>query len=352
MADLAIAGEGIGAPLRRVPRPFAALAAAFAAEGERRALWLPVCFGAGIALYFDLTRELPAWAGIIAVVAAATLAATLWHRPGWRQLAIAAACAAAGFAAIQEASRTAGTPMLDHRLGPVQMTGTVLDIDALDRGWRIIVAPDRLPGLAPGSVPRRLRIHIAAGSDVLEPGDRVGLKALLYPVPAQIIPGGRDMQRELYFAGIGGVGYSLGAAHRLAVPGEANPGGWRIWLTRLRAEMTRRINAALPGSTGGVASAVITGKRGAMAESVKEAFRNSGLSHLLAIAGLHLGLVGGFVFFAVRGGLALIPFVALRYPIKKIAAGVTLVALFCYLLNRRAGWLRVARCDVSCLTNN
>ena len=74
----------------------------------------------------------------------------------------------------------------------------------------------------------------------------------------------------------------------------------------------------MPGATGGVASAVITGKRGTMAEEVKQAFRDSGLSHLLAIAGLHLGLVGGFVFFAVRGGLALIPWVALRYPIKKI----------------------------------
>src|SRR6185369_16869283 len=98
------------------------------------------------------------------------------------------------------------------------------------------------------------------------------------------------------------------------------------------AEMTRRITTALPGSTGGVASALITGKRGAMAEEVKQAFRDSGLSHLLAIAGLHLGLVGAFVFFAVRGGLALVPPIALRFPIKKIAAGVTLIVLACYLL--------------------
>src|SRR5947208_2989951 len=96
--------------------------------------------------------------------------------------------------------------------------------------------------------------------------------------------------------------------------------------------MTRRIAAALPGATGGVASAVITGKRGTMPEEVKQAFRDSGLSHLLAIAGLHLGLVGGFVFFTVRGGLALIPWVALRYPIKKITALVTLIVLFCYLM--------------------
>jgi competence protein ComEC len=81
--------------------------------------------------------------------------------------------------------------------------------------------------------------------------------------------------------------------------------------------MTRRIAAVLPGSTGGVASALITGKRGAITEQVKQAFRDTGLSHLLAIAGLHLGLVGAFVFFAVRGGLALIPPIALRYPSRR-----------------------------------
>jgi competence protein ComEC len=81
-----------------------------------------------------------------------------------------------------------------------------------------------------------------------------------------------------------------------------------------------------------VASALITGKRGTIPEQVKQAFRDSGLSHLLAIAGLHLGLVGGFVFLVVRGGLALIPPIALRYPIKKIAALVTLLVLVCYLL--------------------
>src|SRR5438270_13073623 len=82
--------------------------------------------------------------------------------------------------------------------------------------------------------------------------------------------------------------------------------------------------------TGTLSSLLFTGKRGTMPEEVRQAFRDSGLSHLLAIAGLHLGLVGGFVFFTVRGGLALIPWVALRYPIKKITALVTLIVLFCY----------------------
>jgi competence protein ComEC len=335
MADLAIAGDGVRAPSAGGAglRLFAALAAAFAAEQERRVLWLPVLFGTGIALYFALTVEPPAGLGLAGALLGAVVAAVLRRRPGWRDAAIALSFVAAGFAAIQQARLAQGTPMLQRRLGPVMLSGTVVDIDAAERGWRIILRPDPLPGLWPSEQPHRIRIHIAPSSDALAPGDRVAMRAMLYPVPAQIVPGGRDLQRELYFAGIGGVGYSFGAARRDGPPADdGTVGGWRQWLLRLRTEMTRRINAALPGSTGGVASAVITGKRGQMAESVKQAFRNSGLSHLLAIAGLHLGLVGAFVFFAVRGGLALWPYAALRWPIKKLAAGVTLVVLFCYLM--------------------
>ena len=331
MADVAVAGGVGAAPWHR--QAVGAIAAAIAAEGERRILWLPVWFGAGIAIYFTLTFEPPLWLGTGAALAAVAICTAVWRHPVPRALALALAFAAAGFAVMQEARWEHGGPMLDRRLGSAALTGRVLDVDALDRGWRVVVAPDPIPGLDPAATPRKLRIHIAPSSDPVAPGDGIGMKARLYPVPAQILPGGRDMQRELYFAGIGGVGYSFGAAHRMARPGGGTAaGGWREWLTGLRTGMTRRIVAALPGSTGGVASAVITGKRGTMAEEVKQAFRESGLSHLLAIAGLHLGLVGGFVFFTVRGGLALIPPIALRFPIKKIAAAATLVVLFCYLM--------------------
>jgi competence protein ComEC len=328
MADLAVAGTGLNAALRRW-RPFAALKAALAAEGECRILWLPVFFGSGIALYFALTVEPPAGMGLLAALLAAALAGPLRRRPGWRDAAVALAFLAAGFAVMQEARREDGTAMLQRRIGAARLTGTVVDVDAAERGWRVVVAPDRLPGIAADETPRLVRIHIPPASDRLVPGDRLSARVRLYPVPPPVLPGGRDLERELYFRGIGGVGYSFGGARRI---GAAADGGWRLWLLRLRGEMTRRINAALPGSTGGVASAVITGKRGQMSEEVKQAFRNSGLSHLLAIAGLHLGLVGGFVFFAVRGLLALVPWIALRFPIKKIAAAATLLALFCYLM--------------------
>jgi competence protein ComEC len=319
----------------RERRPLRALAAALAAESDRHVLWLPVCFGAGIALYFALTVEPPLWPAASLAVVGSLAALSLRAWPAWRSAAVCVAVTAAGFALIGATTRERAAPMLARRLGPVAITGRVIDIDTMARGWRIIVAPDAMPGLDAAKQPRRLRIHITAASDLLSPGDRVSLKAMLYPVPGQTLPGAHDLQRELYFARIGGVGYSYGGARRLAASddtGSQADGGARQWLLALRTEVTRRITTVLPGSTGGVAAALIAGKRGAIDEGVTEAFRNSGLSHLLAIAGLHLGLVGAFVFFAVRGGLALIPPVALRYPIKKIAAAATLVVLSCYLM--------------------
>jgi competence protein ComEC len=336
MTNAAIADGRVGSVSEW--RIFAALAARLSAEGERRFLCLPVLFGAGIGLYFQLKFEPPLWSGLVAVAAGIGLMLALRRRPGWCEVALAFTALAAGFALMRETAWVHQAPMLARRLGPVAATGRVVDIDQLENGWRIILEVDPLPGLDPSEQPRRVRVHIPQTSDELDPGDRVSLRAMLFPVPAQVVPGGRDFGRELYFSEIGGVGYSFGAARRIAEPDAAGQesveprGGWRESLRRLRTEISRRIIAVLPGPTGGVASALITGKRGAIPEEIKQAFRDSGLSHLLAIAGLHLGLVGAFVFFAVRGGLALIPPIAARYPIKKIAAGVALVVLTCYLL--------------------
>src|SRR6516164_1424220 len=334
MAETAIAGARVDFVPAWAARIVAAVSYRLAAEAERRLLWLPVFFGAGIGVYFALRVEPPLWPSVATAIAAAGLSFVLRRHPAWCEAALALTVFAAGVALMGETAWERRAPMLQHHLGPVILTGRIIDIDLAQRGWRIVVEPDPVAGLDPAGQPHRLRLHIPRTSDELNPGDHVRLKAMLYPVPPQILPGGRDFQRELYFAGIGGVGYAFGGAHRIAGQEGASEtgGGWGEELRHLRTEMTRRINAVLPGSTGGVASALITGKRGAIAEEVKQSFRDSGLSHLLAIAGLHLGLVGAFVFFAVRGGLALIPPIALRYPIKKIAAAATLVVLTCYLL--------------------
>ena len=100
----------------------------------------------------------------------------------------------------------------------------------------------------------------------------------------------------------------------------------------MRQQASIRIRAALPGDTGAIAAALMTGDRGAISDGALAAMRDARLAHLLAISGLHIGLFAGLIFFGLRAGLALIPALALRFPIKKWAAiGALMGALF-YLL--------------------
>jgi competence protein ComEC len=73
MADTAVAGERVGLVPAWGARILAVLTDRLAAEGERRLLWLPVFFGAGIGVYFALKVEPPLWPGVAAAIAGAGL---------------------------------------------------------------------------------------------------------------------------------------------------------------------------------------------------------------------------------------------------------------------------------------
>ena len=107
---------------------------ALAAEGDRRILWLPVFFATGIALYFTPTVEPPWWLGLAATAAALIPAIVFRRRPVLRNAALALAFCGAGLAVMQQARWERGAPMLERRLGPVALTGRVIDVDLLDRG--------------------------------------------------------------------------------------------------------------------------------------------------------------------------------------------------------------------------
>ena len=146
-------------------------------------------------------------------------------------------------------------------------------------------------------------------------------------------PGARDIGRDLYFQSIGATGFAYGRARVIIAAGPPTR-LQRVSQTveDLRQAMTARIRTVLPGSTGGIAAALITGSRGGVSEDDEAALRDAGLAHVLAIAGLHMALVGGGLFWLLRAGLAAFPGVALNYPIKKWAAAAALAAGLFYLV--------------------
>ena len=301
----------------------------FTAERDRWFLWLPVLAGGGAGIYFSLTIEPPSWLGI-AVAAPAfivALAARLVQRLFVATLVFAAI--ALGFAAAQIESLAAAAPVLMHRTGPVAVEGRVLEVEPFPAGARLVIAPARIGRMANAELPLRVRIRLRDPEEAPLPGAAIAVRAVLLPPAAPTMPGAYDFQRRAYFDQIGAVGYAVGPVRALP---DGDAPAWRVKLAAIRAAATQRILAALPGRTGAIAAALITGETHAIPPGDAQAFRDAGLAHILVIAGLHMGMVAGLAFFALRLLLALIPPLALRISTKKYAAAAALLITFGYML--------------------
>ena len=309
-----------------------ALMQRFLAERARWSLWFPVLMGVGIALYFLAEQEPLAWTGPLALVIAVGVLVAAWRAGRDLTGACGFLAVALGFAAAQFQAEMAAAPVLERRLGPVDVVGQLVSVDPLPEGARLTIAPSQIGELDAAHRPVRIRVRLRKGDSPAAPGEWVSLRAMLMPPPAPSMPGAYDFDRRAYFDRLGAVGYALGAATRATAPPGQEPGFWQGAIESMRRGVNARIRAALPGSDGAIAAAILAGQTHGIKPDDSGAFRDAGLAHILVIAGLHMGMVAGIAFFALRAFFALIPRLALNYPIKKFAALGALVVIFGYLL--------------------
>ncbi|MGA0545658.1 ComEC/Rec2 family competence protein [Brevundimonas sp. VNH65] len=334
MASEGDAGRDGAAQADPLGRILAGLVAEVAEQGLRWRLWAPVAFGAGCALYFSLRAE----PSIGPLGAAALLAIASWvagRRSGkGRRVTVPlmlVAFLACGVAAAKVRSDRVAGPIAPAMTAPTVLTAWVLDVDSPgESGSRVVIAPTGVRGLEPEQTPLRLRATVRGPPP--RPGEAIRLYAILNPPPAPAAPGAYDFGRNAWFQGLGGVAFALGETRAA----ELSPPPWRLRLmmrvNAARYALAERIVARLGPRIGGVAAAMVTGHEAWIGREDLDAMRKSGLAHILSISGLHMAVVGGFVFFAVRLGVAAWPWLALRVSGKKIAAGAGLIAVGVYLI--------------------
>lgn len=293
----------------------------------RLALWLPVWAVLGIFAAVEIP-DAPPLAPLLALTAGAiALRMVSVRRGGAAPIAIPSAIAAAlllGASAVGLQERVFGTAVIPFPTS-VAFVGEIVAAERLSpKRQRIVVVPTEADLPAPW--PARIRLTVRGGP-LLPVGATVRARARLFPLRGPVMPGGYDAGRRLYFDRIGASGFTYGPPEIVAPPG-ATP---RALVDAVRRSIAERIAAAMPERTGAFATALLVGRRGLMDEADVEALRVSGLGHILAISGLHMALVAGSVFAAIRFALAWVPRLALAYPIRKWAAVVGLVAATFYL---------------------
>jgi len=301
-------------------------------ERGRFALWLPVLFGAGIGAYFALPSEPPL------VLAAAFVVIAL----AWRVMARGAAlglllsgaicCIALGFFAAKVRTEIVAAPALNDRMNFAAITGWAAKWEnRAGQRNRLTIRVHEIEGLARQATPRLVRISTHA-ENAPQIGAMIQVDAGLLAPPEPTHPGGFDFARMAYFMGLGAVGYAK--SEITVIQGPDPPLMLQFWaaVDRMRAAIGAEVNAVLSSPAAGIATALISGERGGIAEAEKEAMRGAGLAHVLAISGLHMAIMAGSLYFAVRLALVALPGLALRYPVKKWAALVALVGALGYLL--------------------
>lgn len=303
------------------------------AEREQWFLWVPVLFGAGIALYFALAGEPPLWLAFLPAAGALGFRAIARGGGLVSILAGALVLVALGFAVAKLRTEWVRAPVLERRSGAVEVTGFVELIEPRPtRGERISLRVTAIEGLATDRLPRRIRVRTLSAAASFVPGDAIRFKAVLTPPQAPPLPEGYDFARAAWFQSLGGVGYAITRPARV----DAGVAPWtlraRAAIEQSRKHIGTRVRAALPGESGAIANALITGERGGISEPTNGAYKSSGLYHVLSISGLHMVIVAGSVLYSVRFLLATVPAVALRYPIKKWAAAAALIAALLYLM--------------------
>ena len=309
--------------------------------------WLAIAFGLGAAFWFGVAFQIHPLP--LALAAVAGLGFGLATRgSALSALGFVIGVAALGGLAADLEVRRVDTVLLDS---PVTTTvsGTVRAREIDEEGhWRYLVEVTATSDPVLGRPPERVRLLARSDHQPVAIGQGIGGLARLSPPSGPSLPGSFDFAFNSYFAGIGAIGFFMGAP--VAEPA-APVTGTRAFgqaLRELRESIALRMRTVIGGDAGAVAAAMTVSDRRAISEETDEAFRITGLAHILSISGLHMSLAAGIMFQGLRFALALMPGVCQRHAVKKYAAAGALLSSTAYLMisggivSAQRSWIMVA----------
>ncbi|HUV59952.1 MAG TPA: ComEC/Rec2 family competence protein [Desulfatiglandales bacterium] len=165
----------------------------------------------------------------------------------------------------------------------------------------------------------------------LKVGERIRFPAKLKEFENFNNPGNFDYRFYMKSRGLSLV--AIVTDGRYVVPmGEGNLGFAGSILEKARGPLRQFFHERLSKTTSPIYTALILGERQGLTSKLREPFDRSGVSHIMAVSGLHLGLVAWLFFISIRWLLSLSYRVTLVTDIRKLAAIITTVPVIAYAL--------------------
>lgn len=161
----------------------------------------------------------------------------------------------------------------------------------------------------------------------LRRGDAITINLAVEPFAAPLNPVGPDPRVWAHGRGLAGRGRVMGphAVHRFS-------GSITGLMDAARLHTATRIEAHFPAEVAPLAKALVTGDRGGIDPDQRERWSKAGLSHLLAISGLHVGLIAGLAFSLIAWCLGHVKPWVERSSVRRSTALLTLPVVVGYCI--------------------
>ncbi len=299
-------------------------------------LWLVIGFGIGCAIVFSFPLKLIHMIAIGGAAITLLLSHLIFLRKLYliKWLSLFILMIAFGSLYSQLYIQKTTHPILHEEIGPTRIFGTVDKFTKVGPNqYRFILKNVSVPELNEKKLPFKIRLNYRTKRDAdFKPNDRILAFSKIYPIAPPSYPGGFAFQKFLYFKKIGATGYIMGNARTVK---SKNKPLSDFASSKFREKIQAIMKPHLSPSSYEIAAALFTGERNQIAPEIMDNIRHSGLAHLLAISGLHVGLVAGLALFVMRYSLAAIPNFGLFFPIKKFAAlgAILATGLYVYIVD-------------------
>ncbi len=297
----------------------------FFEQREHWFLWVPVFIAIGIILkFYNYISYLPNFFELVFCLAAYLVINRINKASAYIVIIISLIILGYSSASIRM-DKIDSTPLLKSDMRFVHVTGKITDIENKNNYQRFILEDLKIGNVVKDGL--KLQINVYKLEEVFNIGDVISATAYLKKLKAKSIPEDFDYGLYLKKKGIGGTGSIMS---NITLVKSSNKlikfDNFKNKLFYLTEKNIKDKNIR------SVVNALLTGERGQISKDNWEVIRSSGIAHLLAISGLHIGLIAGFIFFLTRQLMACSEYVTLHYPIKKIAAFLTILLLILYLI--------------------
>lgn len=287
--------------------------------------FIPVILGIGIVIYFSLYDE----AYVPYILALLFIPGILVLSTRCRVLGVFFLILSLGFSIAWIRTYILDTKMLDEKIKYAEFEADIITAESTPHGIKFIVSKVEIPKKKALRL-NKLSLTWRGGKPIsaydYQPGDRLKFAAILEPIQPPTFPNAYDFKKQAYFNEISARGYIIKSPETVSRHIDA------FAVNSIRQKIDKVIDNHLIGQRAAIVKALITGNKSAISAQTRENFSDAGVAHILAISGLHMGIIFGFFFVIIRFLFCYFcARIVLKYDVKKISALLSLLCALAYV---------------------